>query len=40
MRKDAVDIFHAGLQAVDPVAAVRRCVSLDHGQLTIDAQNI
>ena len=35
MRKDAVDIFHAGLEAVDPVAAVRRCVSLDHDQLTI-----
>jgi glycerate 2-kinase len=35
MRKDAVDIFHAGLAAVDPVAAVRRCVSLNHTQLTI-----
>ena len=35
MRKDAVDIFHAGLKAVDPVAAVRRYVSLNHGQLII-----
>lgn len=35
MRKDAVDIFHAGLEAVDPVAAVRRYVSLDHGQLIV-----
>ena len=35
MRKDAVAIFRAGLHAVDPVAAVRRYVSLDHGQLSI-----
>ncbi len=35
MRQDAVDIFQAGLEAVDPVAAVRRCVSLNNGQLTI-----
>ena len=35
MRQDAVDIFQAGLEAVDPVAAVRRCVSLNHSQLTI-----
>jgi hydroxypyruvate reductase len=35
MRKDAADIFQAGLEAVDPVAAVRRCVRLDHGQLNI-----
>ena len=33
MRKDAVAIFRAGLQAVDPVAAVRRCVGLDRGHL-------
>ena len=35
MRKDAIHIFRAGLQAVDPVAAVRRYVSLDHGHLII-----
>jgi glycerate 2-kinase len=35
MRKDAINIFRAGLKAVDPVAAVRRHVSLDHGQLTV-----
>jgi glycerate 2-kinase len=35
MRQDAVDIFQTGLEAVDPVAAVRRCVSLNHTQLTI-----
>jgi glycerate 2-kinase len=35
MRNEAIKIFHAGLEAVDPVAAVRRCVSVDHGQLTI-----
>ena len=35
MREDAINIFHAGLEAVDPVAAVRRYVSLDHGQLII-----
>ncbi len=36
MREDAIQIFRAGLQAVDPVAAVRRCVSLDHGHLIIN----
>ncbi len=35
MRTDAIKIFHAGLEAVDPVAAVRRYVSLDHEQLTV-----
>ena len=35
MRNEAIKVFHAGLEAVDPVAAVRRCVILDHGQLTI-----
>ena len=27
MRQDAVDIFYAGLQAVDPVAAIRQACS-------------
>lgn len=35
MRNEAINIFHAGLEAVDPVAAVRRCVSVDRGKLTI-----
>ena len=35
MRQDAVDIFYAGLEAVDPVAAIRRFVSLDHAHLVI-----
>jgi hydroxypyruvate reductase len=40
MRKDAVDIFHAGLGAVDPFAAVRRHVSLDHGQLIVGGKTV
>jgi len=35
MRQDAVDIFQAGLAAVDPVAAVKRCVSVNQTQLII-----
>ena len=35
MRKDAVEIFRAGLQAVDPVSAVKRCVSVDNTQLIV-----
>jgi len=35
MRKDAVDIFFAGLQAVDPITAVRRCVSVNDTQLVV-----
>lgn len=35
MRKEAVDIFRAGLQAVDPIAAVRRYVSVENGSLII-----
>lgn len=45
MRNDAVAIFQAGLEAVDPATAIRRCVSLDHtqlilGDLTIDLSHI
>jgi len=35
MRKDAVEIFRAGLAAVDPVSAVKRCVSLDNTRLVV-----
>jgi len=35
LRNDAVDIFSAGLQAVDPLSALRRCVGLRHGHLSI-----
>ena len=35
MRQDAKAIFRAGLEAVDPVSAVRRCVGVDHGQLIV-----
>jgi len=35
MRTDAIRIFHAGLEAVDPIAAVRRYVSLNQGQLIV-----
>ena len=35
MREDAINIFRAGLQAVDPIAAVRRYVSVENGSLII-----
>ena len=34
MRQDAVDIFYAGLQAVDPVAAIQRTCRID-GQVFV-----
>ncbi len=35
MRKDAVDIFQAGLAAVDPIPAVKRCVQRKEDKLIV-----
>jgi hydroxypyruvate reductase len=36
MRKNIVDIFQAGLRAVDPAAAIKRFCSVDHNILRVD----
>ncbi len=38
MKNDADAIFQAGLAAVDPAAAIRRYVSMDHAQLSINGK--
>lgn len=33
LRKDAAQIFHAGINAADPYLGVKRCLQFDHNQL-------
>ncbi len=39
LRRDAAEIFQAGLKAVDPVAAIKDCVKLAANQLTVCEKN-
>jgi glycerate 2-kinase len=40
LRRDALDIFRAGVAAVDPYRAVSRCVRLDGDRLSVDAGQV